>query len=78
VNINVFYTTKYPVTYWQTEGTNYSFTLSTQSQCNTTMFIYTFFSFLFFLQLPILFWQKQGFGMAKAKEVLDLEAPEGN
>ena len=37
-----------------------------------------FFFFFFFLQLPTLLWQRQGFEMAKATEVLDLKAPEGN
>lgn len=75
---NVLYTAKYPVTYWQTEGENYSFTCFTHSTtlpCSYRLFLFLFF---FFLQLPTLLWQRQGFEMAKATEVLDLKAPEGN
>lgn len=73
MNRNVLYTAEYPVTYWQTEGENYSFT-----HCSNTVQYCRVHIDFFFKQLPTLFWQRQGFEMAKATEVLDLKAPEGN
>lgn len=55
----------------------YPFTRSTQTQCNTSMFIKTL------KKKDKNSYQHssgkdKGFGMAKATEVLNLEAPEGN